>query len=126
LKYELLPSFDIGLSAFFDDLETRGMLNDVLVLVWGEFGRTPRINKDAGRDHYAPAASALLFGGGLKVGQVIGSTNRYGEHPSNRPIHYQQMFATLYRHLGLDPAMRILDRTMTLLEHTETIRELVA
>ncbi|MFM9118329.1 MAG: DUF1501 domain-containing protein [Planctomycetota bacterium] len=126
LRYELLPSFDIGLSAFFDDLEARGMLTDVLVLVWGEFGRTPRINNQAGRDHYAPASSALLFGGGLKVGQVIGRTNRYGEHPVDRPIHYQQMFATLYRHLGIDPSMRILDRTLNLLDHTDPIREIVA
>jgi hypothetical protein len=129
LKHELLPSFDIGLSAFFDDLEARGMLDDVLVLVWGEFGRTPRINNNAGRDHYAPAASALLFGGGLKVGQVIGSTTRYGERPLDRPIHYQQMFATLYRHLGIDPARAtVLDpnnRPQYLLEHTDLIRELV-
>jgi hypothetical protein len=129
LRYELLPSFDIGLSAFFDDLEARGMLDDVMVLVWGEFGRTPRINNNAGRDHYAPAASALLFGGGLNVGQVIGSTTRYGERPLDRPIHYQQMFATLYRHLGIDPAQAtVLDpnnRPQFLLDHTDTIRELV-
>ncbi len=129
LRHELLPSFDIGLSAFFDDLEARGMLEDVMVLVWGEFGRTPRINNNAGRDHYAPAASALLFGGGLNVGQVIGSTTRYGERPLDRPIHYQQMFATLYRHLGIDPAQAtVLDpnnRPQYLLEHTDTIRELV-
>ncbi|MEI7683638.1 MAG: DUF1501 domain-containing protein [Planctomycetota bacterium] len=130
LRHELLPSFDIGLSAFFDDLEMRGMLEDVLVLVWGEFGRTPRINNSAGRDHYAPAASALLFGGGLNVGQVIGSTTRHGEQPLDRPIHYQQMFATLYRHLGIDPAQAtVLDpnnRPQYLLEHTDTIRELIA
>jgi hypothetical protein len=129
LRHELLPSFDIGLSAFFDDLETRGMLEDVLVLVWGEFGRTPRINKDAGRDHYAPAASALIFGGGLKVGQVIGSTTKNGERPLDRPIHFQQMFATLYRHLGIDPTQAtVLDpnnRPQYLIEHTDTIRELV-
>lgn len=129
LRHELLPSFDIGLSAFFDDLEARGLLDDVMVLVWGEFGRTPRINKDAGRDHYAPAASALLFGGGLNVGQVIGSTTRNGEVPKDRPIHYQQMFATLYRHLGIDPAQAtVLDpnnRPQYLLDHADTIRELV-
>jgi hypothetical protein len=129
LRHDLLPSFDIGLSAFFDDLETRGMLEDVLVLVWGEFGRTPRINDRAGRDHYAPAASALLFGGGLNVGQVIGSTTRNGDAPRDRPIHYQQMFATLYRHLGIDPAQATLldpnNRPQYLIEHTDTIRELV-
>ena len=130
LRHELLPSFDIGLSAFFDDLEARGMLDDVMVLVWGEFGRTPRINNKAGRDHYAPAASALLFGGGLKVGQVIGCTTKNGERPKDRPIHYQQMFATLYRHLGIDPAQAtVLDpnnRPQYLIDHTDTIRELVS
>ncbi|NBO93542.1 MAG: DUF1501 domain-containing protein, partial [Planctomycetia bacterium] len=128
LRDELLPPFDIGLSAFLDDLEVRGMIDDVLVLVWGEFGRTPRINNKAGRDHYAPAGSALLFGGGLKVGQVIGSTNRYGERPQDRPIQFQQVFATLYRHLGIDPAQATLldpnNRPQYLLEHTDVIREL--
>jgi uncharacterized protein (DUF1501 family) len=128
LRNELLPSFDIGLSAFFDDLEVRGLLDDVMVLVWGEFGRTPRINKDAGRDHYAPAASALSFGGGLKVGQVIGTTTKNGERPKDRPIHYQQMFATLYRHLGIDPGTTTIidpnNRPQYLLEETEAIREL--
>jgi hypothetical protein len=129
LRNELLPPFDIGLSAFFDDLEARGMLDDVLVLVWGEFGRTPRINKDAGRDHYAPAASALLFGGGLKVGQVIGSTTRNGDLPADRPIQFQQIFATLYRHLGIDPAQATVvdtnNRPQFLITHTDSIRELV-
>ena len=129
LRHELLPSFDLGLSAFFDDLEVRGLLDDVLVLVWGEFGRTPRINDKAGRDHYAPAASALLFGGGLKVGQVIGSTTKNGERPKDRPIHYQQMFATLYRHLGIDPAVTTImdpnNRPQYLLEEADPIRELV-
>ncbi|MFM8272932.1 MAG: DUF1501 domain-containing protein, partial [Gemmata sp.] len=129
LRHELLPSFDLGLSAFFDDLEARGMLDDVLVLVWGEFGRTPRINDKAGRDHYAPAASALLFGGGLKVGQVIGSTTRNGERPKDRPIHYQQMFATLYRHLGIDPGTTTVmdpnNRPQYLLDETDPVRELL-
>jgi uncharacterized protein (DUF1501 family) len=129
LRHELLPSFDLGLSAFFDDLEVRGMLDDVLVLVWGEFGRTPRINDKAGRDHYAPAASALLFGGGLKVGQVIGSTTKNGERPKDRPIHYQQLFAALYRHLGIDPATTTVmdpnNRPQYLLDETDPIRELV-
>lgn len=130
LRRDLLPSFDIGLSAFFDDLEARGLLDDVMVLLWGEFGRTPRINGNAGRDHYVPASSALVFGGGLKVGQVIGSTTKNGERPKDRPIHYQQMFATLYRHLGIDPTQAtVLDsnnRPQYLVEHTDVIRELVS
>lgn len=128
LRNELLPSFDVGLSALFDDLEARGRLDDVLVLVWGEFGRTPRINKNAGRDHYAPAASALVFGGKLKVGQVIGSTTRNGELPLERPIQFQQMFGTLYRHLGIDPShATVIDpnqRPQYLITHTDSIREL--
>ena len=129
LRRDLLPSFDIGLSAFFDDLEARGLLDNVIVVLWGEFGRTPRVNDKAGRDHYPPASCALVFGGGLKVGQVIGSTTKNGERPKDRPIHYQQMFATLYRHLGIDPVQtRVFDqqnRPQYLVEHTDVIHELV-
>ena len=70
------------------------------VVAWGEFGRTPRINKVAGRDHWPRASCALLAGGGMRMGQVIGSTNRLGEEPQDRPIHYQDVFATLYHNLG--------------------------
>jgi Protein of unknown function (DUF1501) len=73
-----LPLFDQGISALVDDIYTRGLDHNVTVVVWGEFGRTPRINKDAGRDHWARVNSALLFGGGMRVGQVIGSTDKLG------------------------------------------------
>lgn len=94
---------DRGLSALLDDLEVRGMLDDVTVIVWGEFGRTPRINKGAGRDHWPQVSCALMAGGGMKTGQVIGATNRLGEHASNRPVTFGEIFATLYRNLGINP-----------------------
>src|SRR5438128_6160260 len=95
---------DQGLSALIEDLELRGMLNDVTVIAWGEFGRTPRINKGAGRDHWPQVSCAILAGGGMRTGQVIGSTNRLGEHAKDRPVQYGEIFATLYHNLGLDPA----------------------
>jgi hypothetical protein len=94
---------DRCLSALIDDLEARGMLDDVTVIAWGEFGRTPRINKDAGRDHWPQVSCALMAGGGMKTGQVIGATNRLGEYASNRPVTFGEVFATLYRNLGMNP-----------------------
>jgi len=99
-----LPLLDIGLSGLIRDLEQRGMLDDVSVVVWGEFGRTPKINKNAGRDHWPKVAGALLAGGGMQTGQVIGSTNRYGEHVQDRPVHFRDVFATLYQNMGVDVA----------------------
>jgi Protein of unknown function (DUF1501) len=93
---------DQCLSALIEDLDERGMLDDVTVIAWGEFGRTPRINKNAGRDHWPGVSCALLAGGGMRTGQVIGATNRLGEEPRERPVHFQEIFATLYRNLGLD------------------------
>ena len=98
-----LAVLDRGLCALVDDLRLRGLDRDVTVLVWGEFGRTPRINKNAGRDHWPQVGCALLAGGGMRTGQVIGSTNRYAEHARDRPVHFQEVFATLYHNLGLDP-----------------------
>jgi len=103
---------DQGLSALLDDLETRGILEDVTVVVWGEFGRTPRINKDAGRDHWPQVSCALMFGGGIKGGQVVGATNRLGEYAKERPVTFGEVFATLYHNLGLDPMHHtLLDQT---------------
>ncbi len=77
----LCPRLDQGLAALLEDLHQRGLADDVVIVVWGEFGRSPRINKDAGRDHWLPAMSAVLAGGGLRMGQVIGSTDARGEYP---------------------------------------------
>jgi hypothetical protein len=98
-----LPVFDRGLTVLLEDLRLRGLEKDVTVLVWGEFGRTPRINPQGGRDHWPQVACAILAGGGMRTGQVIGSTNRYAEHAKDRPVHFQEVFATLYHNLGLDP-----------------------
>jgi hypothetical protein len=100
---------DQCLSALIDDLEVRGMLGDVSVVVWGEFGRTPRINKNAGRDHWPRVSCALLAGGGMKTGQVIGGTNRLGEYAKERPVHFGEVFATLYRNLGLNPSSTMIN-----------------
>jgi hypothetical protein len=97
-----LPLLDQGVSALVQDIHQRGLDKDVSVVVWGEFGRTPTINKDAGRDHWPRVSCALLFGGGMKVGQVIGSTDRLGGEAYERPVHFGEVFATLYHNLGID------------------------
>ncbi len=95
---------DQGLSALIEDLDERGLRNDVTVIAWGEFGRTPRINPQAGRDHWPQVSCAFLAGGGMRTGQAIGATNRLGEYARERPVHFQEIHATLYHNLGLDPA----------------------
>jgi hypothetical protein len=99
---------DQGLSALIEDLDQRGMLPNVTVIAWGEFGRTPRINNNAGRDHWPQVSCALLAGGGMRGGQVIGATNRLGEFATARPVQFGEVFATLYHNLGLDPARTFL------------------
>jgi hypothetical protein len=93
---------DQCLSALVEDLDARGILDDTTVIAWGEFGRTPRINNGAGRDHWPKVSAAILAGGGIKAGQVIGATNRLGEFAVQRPIHFQEVIATLYHNLGID------------------------
>lgn len=102
LKKTHLPQFDQGLAALVEDLHERGLDKDVAVVAWGEFGRTPRINKDAGRDHWPRVGCAFLAGGGFKTGKYVGATDRLGGEITDRPIHFGEVFATLYRHLGLD------------------------
>jgi uncharacterized protein (DUF1501 family) len=124
-----LDKFDQGITALVEDLHARGLDRDVSVIAWGEFGRTPRINKSAGRDHWPKASCALLAGGGMRMGQVIGSTNRLGEEPHDRPVHYQDVFATLYHQLGIDVENTMLydatNRPHFLLDRREPIRELI-
>ncbi len=98
------PLLDLGLSALIQDLQERNLFDDVAVVVWGEFGRTPRINANAGRDHWPRVCSALVAGGGLRMGQAIGETNRWAEEPRGRPVHFREVFATLYHRLGIDVA----------------------
>ena len=98
-----LPTFDVGISALIEDIYARGLDERVTVVVWGEFGRTPKINKGAGRDHWAPVQTALMAGGGMRVGQVIGSTDGTAAYAKDRPVHYRDVLATIYYNLGIDP-----------------------
>jgi hypothetical protein len=127
---ENLPLFDQGISALVEDLRQRGLDRDVSVLVWGEFGRTPKINKDAGRDHWAPVNTVLLAGGGIRGGQVLGATDRNGAYAVNRPIHYRDILATAYHNLGIDPHTMIKDAlnrpTAILPEEAKPVPELMA
>lgn len=133
-NFERLPvqlaKFDQGITALIEDLHARGLDQDVSVVAWGEFGRTPRINKDGGRDHWPQVSCGLLAGGGMRVGQIIGSTNRLGEVPQDRPVHYQEVFATLYHRLGIDTGSATIPdqagRPQYLVDHREPIKELLA
>jgi hypothetical protein len=100
---EDFPIFDQAITALVDDLHERGLDRDTAVVVWGEFGRTPQISAQVGRDHWPRVACALVAGGGLRHGQVIGATDRLGGEPVDRPVRFQEVFATLYHHLGIDP-----------------------
>jgi len=112
---------DQGFSALVEDLEARGMLDDVTVIAWGEFGRTPRINKEAGRDHWPQVSCAILAGGGMKTGQAIGTTDRLGAYANSRPVHVQEVVATLYHNLGIDTSSTTIQdatgRPQYLVEH---------
>jgi hypothetical protein len=128
---EEFPLLDQGLSALLTDLTERGLNRDVAVVMWGEFGRTPRINKMNSRDHWPRANFALLAGGGMKTGQVIGSTDRHGSDVASRPVKFQEVFATLYQCLGIDTSVATVSdaqgRPQYLVDSgIEPIRELVA
>jgi hypothetical protein len=99
----MLPDFDRGFSALLTDMHQRGLLKDVLVVVMGEFGRTPKINKDVGRDHWGPAASLLFCGAGVVPGRVLGQTDRDGAQVVDSPIGPADVAFTIYRSLGIDP-----------------------
>jgi uncharacterized protein (DUF1501 family) len=134
---ERLPQMDQALSALIDDLYERGLDRKVLVIACGEFGRTPRVTHaptnfsnqiGLGRDHWPNAFTALISGGGLRMGQVVGATNSKSEYPLERPCTPQDLMATIYRHLGIDPAQTLVDfagRPVALLESGAAIGELV-
>src|SRR5690606_20569021 len=103
LKNDLLPHLDSGLTALLRDLADRSLLATTLVVVMGEFGRTPRVNKDAGRDHWGPANTILLAGGGIAGGRVVGATNARGEKPEADPVGPEDLSATMFRCIGIDP-----------------------
>ena len=119
---------DQCLSALIDDLERSELLDTTTVIVWGEFGRTPKINQDAGRDHWPQVNSALLLGGGMRHGQVIGSTNKNGEVAQNRPVDVQEVVSTLYHSLGIDTSQTTITDTTgrpQYLSDYNPIRELI-
>jgi uncharacterized protein (DUF1501 family) len=119
---------DQALSALIWDLKRTDLFADTTVIVWGEFGRTPRINKEAGRDHWPQVSCALLCGGGIKGGQVVGSTNRLGETAQDRPVTFGDVFATLYTSLGVNPLTTTINDPTGRPQHLadgEAIRELL-
>ena len=124
-----LPKLDQGMSSLLSDLAERGMDKDVTVVMWGEFGRTPRVNGGAGRDHWSRVAMCFLAGGGMRLGQAIGTSTAYAEEAKDRPVHLQEVFATLYHNLGIDVArQQLIDpagRPQYLVEGHKPIAELV-
>jgi hypothetical protein len=128
LKNHLLPHYDQALAALVSDLCDRGLDNHVLVMAMGEFGRTPRINGGAGRDHWPGAMSVVYAGGGLKMGQVIGTTNATAEYPTSRPSTPGCVLATMYHALGIDYKHVFYDqaqRPLPILNEGEPIAELI-
>lgn len=122
-----LPLLDRSIHALVTDLHERGLDKDVAVLVWGEFGRTPRVNNVEGRDHWPDAGFALFAGGGLRMGQVVGETDSKAERPKSRAVGAQDILATVYHALGIDPSLTLPDfggRPMRLLDDGRPIAEL--
>jgi hypothetical protein len=123
-----LPILDRGIAHLVQDLYDRGLFNDVVVVVWGEFGRTPRINNNAGRDHWPQVMSALIAGGGLRMGQAVGASTARGERPQDRPYTAPQVLSTIYRAIGIDPAMTFPNnagRPVYVLDDRMPVRELL-
>ena len=124
-----LPMLDQAITALVQDLHDRGLDKDVSVVVWGDFGRTPKINKDAGRDHWPAVSCALLAGGGMRMGQVIGSTTKDGGYADDRPLHYRDVMATLLYQMGFDvrhnQTVDQIDRPIFLYPGHEPITELI-
>jgi len=124
-----LPELDLGLSALMDDLAQRGLIDDTLLAVFGEFGRTPKINKDAGRDHWGQAASLWFAGAGVKSGQVIGATDKTGAFATKRPVSPADVAFTLLDSLGIDPRTPLQSpdgRPIEILDQGDVVRELFA
>jgi len=124
-----LPNVDRGIANLISDLHDRGMEDDVVTVMWGEFGRTPKINgSDGGRDHWSPVMSALVAGGGLRMGQAIGASSARGEYPKDRPYKVPHLMSTLYHALGIDPAYTFPNgsgRPMYILDERNMVSELL-
>ena len=111
MKDRLLPVFDRAVSALLTDLETRGMLDETLVVIMGEMGRTPKVNGKAGRDHWPQCGFALLAGGGIRRGMVLGKTDKQAAYPIDRPVSAGDLVATIYRQIGVDYGLTVDDLT---------------
>jgi hypothetical protein len=124
-----LPMLDKGIANLVTDLHDRGLADDVTVVVWGEFGRTPKINmSNAGRDHWSPVMSALVAGGGLKMGQAVGTSSARGEYPKDRPYKVPHLLSTLYKAMGIDPSQTFPNgtgRPMYVLDDRDLVTELL-
>lgn len=123
-----LPELDRGISNLIEDLTDRGMDRDVVTVVWGEFGRTPRVNGTMGRDHWSPVMSAMIAGGGLRMGQAIGSSSSRGEYPRDRRMTPSNVLSTIYRAMGIDPSLTFPNqagRPMYILDEREPVTELI-
>jgi hypothetical protein len=128
LKNRLVPPMEQAFAALIDDLAERGLLDTTLVVWMGDFGRTPKINKNAGRDHWPPCYSVVLAGGGLKVGQTVGASDGTGAYPSERPVTPADLHATVFAALGYDSRQityQTTDGRPMLLSEGEPIRELL-
>jgi Protein of unknown function (DUF1501) len=128
LRQQLLPAFDAALAALFRDLADRGILDTTLVVVSGEFGRTPRVNNNAGRDHWGPAFTVVLGGGGIRGGRVVGATDARAERPAGNPHGPEDLAATIYHRLGIDPADEFYTpegRPVPIVNNGRVIRELL-
>ena len=129
LKTKKLPEFDAGYSALISDLDERGLLDSTLVLTWGEFGRTPRINSNSGRDHWSNVFTAVLAGGGLKRGVILGESDARAEFPKERPTSPQDVLATMYHQLGINRHKSYVNdanRPVEILNYGDPIDEIIA
>ena len=129
LKGKLLPSLDHCLSGLLDDLEQRGLLERTLVAVLGDFGRTPKVNPAAGRDHWNFCYTLMLAGGGIKPGLVYGASDRIGAYPSRNPVRPKDIITTIYHCLGIDAEKELQDRLarpFALVPGGEVIRDILA
>jgi uncharacterized protein (DUF1501 family) len=122
------PEFDQAVSAFVSDVAQRGLSDDILLVITGEFGRTPKVNKNAGREHWAPLSSLVLSGGGLRMGQVVGESAPKADMPKSKPIRPQDLMATMFHVLGIDPQVQFVNpagRPVSMIEEGRPIEELV-
>jgi len=124
-----MPNFDVAFAALINDLDQRKMLDSTLIMVSSEFGRTPKVNKDAGRDHWPRVFSVVLAGGGIKRGMIYGSSDATGGEPNSDPMCVEDLSATLYHQIGVDPDKRLIapgNRPIDIVRGGKVVREILA